>query len=80
MRIACEEPVDFLSPAGQRRKTLRSMTTSNLSLSPTRSLAVSPRVSSPVGRRSDPTLLSTHGSPRRKSKPPPPAEPETGAE
>lgn len=65
------EEEDFLSPAGQRRKTLRSMTTSNLSISPTRSFASpspSPERVCKLSRRSDPTLLSSKKrSPRRKS-------------
>ena len=67
--VTMNDEEDFLSPAGQRRKTLRSMTTSNLSLSPTRSFA--PTTSPERGklnRRSDPTLLSSRQSPRKSSK------------
>ncbi|CAK9009454.1 DENN domain-containing protein 5B (Rab6IP1-like protein) [Durusdinium trenchii] len=69
---------DFLSPTQQRRKTLRSMTTSNLSLSPSPAAArsfVAPHspdrsparaTGDDLARRSDPTLLSSGRSPRRK--------------
>ncbi|CAJ1352297.1 unnamed protein product [Effrenium voratum] len=69
---------EFLSPAGQRRKTLRSMTTSHLSLSPSRNsgprspLSLSPervRDSGRKGRSSDPSILTSPvRSPRRGSK------------
>jgi hypothetical protein len=72
------EEEEFLSPAGQRRKTLRSMTTSNLSISPRRSFASPPSTSpererserggNKLSRRSDPTVLSSNrSSPRRKT-------------
>ena len=75
------EEEDFLSPAGQRRKTLRSMTTSNISISPRRSFASPPSTSperersdrgdrggNKLSRRSDPTLLSSNrSSPRIKT-------------
>lgn len=76
--VTTEFEEEFLSPAGQRRKTLRSMTTSNLSISPRRSFASPPSTSpererserggNKLSRRSDPTVLSSNrSSPRRKT-------------